>query len=99
MARLASGLSDTQLDRVTSVIAVSLGLAIAFATSLLAFIAHLEPRAPGRESRLARGLRAMIAARRKTIRRLRETVRTEYRDRFIHVPTDPISGRILDVRS
>ena len=96
MARLASGLSDQALDRVKSVVAVSLGAAIAFATSLLAFLAHLEPRVPGRGSKLARAVRAMIAARRKTLRRLRETVRTEYRDRLVHIPVDPVSGRILD---
>jgi hypothetical protein len=96
MARLAAGLTDTQLDRVKSIVAVSLGFAIAFSTSLLAFLAHVETGAAARESKLARGLRALIAARRKTIRRVRETVRTEYRDRFIHVPVDRTTGLVLD---
>jgi hypothetical protein len=38
----------------------------------------------------------MFAARRKTIRRLRETVRVEYRDRFIHIPVDRVTGLVLD---
>jgi hypothetical protein len=38
----------------------------------------------------------MIAARRKTLRRFRE--RIEYRDRvrFIYVPCDPATGKVLD---
>jgi hypothetical protein len=40
----------------------------------------------------------MVAARRKTIRRLQETVRTEFKDRvrFIYVPCDPKTGKVLD---
>jgi hypothetical protein len=95
MARLAEGLTDQQLDRVKSLVAVSLGFALAFATSLMAFIAHLTPRSD-RPGKLVLALRRMIAARRKTLRRMRETVRVEYRDRFIHVPVDPVSGRVLD---
>ena len=54
--------------------------------------------AGGPPSKLARALRAMAAARRKTLRRIRETIRTEYRDRttFIHVPVDHATGRVID---
>jgi hypothetical protein len=64
-----------------------------YGTSLLAFLAHLEPRVSGRESKLARAIRAMGAARRKTIRRL-ETIRVETCDRVIvkWIPFDPKSG-------
>ena len=95
MAKLAAGLTDTQLDRVRSVVAVSLGFAVAFTTSLLAFLAHLEPRIPGRESKLARAVRAMVAARRKTLRRITPTIEVRYRDRLIHVPVDAL-GRVLN---
>ena len=73
MARLVSGLSDATIDRVKSIVAVSLGFAVAFTTSLLAFLAHLQPRSEA-PSKLARAIRAMVAAKRKTIRRLKETV-------------------------
>ena len=96
MAKLAAGLTDTQLDRVRSVVAVSLGFAVAFTTSLLAFLAHLEPRIPGRESKLARAVRAMVAARRKTIRRLKETVAYRDRVKLVYVPCDPATGKVLD---
>lgn len=100
MAQLAAGLTDTQLDRVKSVVAVSLGFAVAFTTSLLAFLAHLEPRIPGRESKLARAIRAMVAARRKKLRRIEPTIEYRYRDRVLHVPVDAL-GRVLnpDARS
>jgi hypothetical protein len=76
------------------------GLAIAFATLSMAVsvIAHLTPRSAKQPGKLSRALRAMFAARRKTLRRVRETVRTEYRDRttFIHVPVDVATGRVID---
>jgi hypothetical protein len=74
-------------------------LAIAFATLSMAvsMVAHAKLRSD-QPSKLARALRAMLAARRKTLRRIRETVRTEYRDRttFIHVPVDVATGKIVD---
>jgi hypothetical protein len=90
MARLAEGLTDQQLDWVKSMVAVSLGFALAFATSLMAFIAHLEPRRD-RPGKLVLALRRMIAARRRKIR-------VEFRDRvkFVHVPVDKVTGLVLD---
>jgi hypothetical protein len=43
-------------------------------------------------------LPASLAARRKTLRRIRETVRVEYRDRvkLVYVPCDPKTGKVLD---
>ncbi len=73
-----------------------LSAAIVSAGTLVAgLISSLADRS-SRPSKLSMALRRMIAARRKTLRRLKETVRTEYRDRLIHVPVDPVSGRVLD---
>jgi hypothetical protein len=91
MARLVSGLSDATIDRVKSVVAVSLGFAVAFTTSLLAFLAHLQPRSE-RGGKLARAIRAMVAARRKKIRRLTETIKFQDRVIIRWVPFDPKSG-------
>jgi hypothetical protein len=91
-------LSDASFERFKGWVAVSLGAATAFTTALLAFLAHTQTRDPAAESRLARALRAMLAARRKTLRRLKETVRVETKERvrFVYVPTDPATGRVLD---
>jgi hypothetical protein len=51
-----------------------------------------------RPSKLSLALRRLIAARRKTIRRIEEKVRTEVRERvrMIYVPVDVATGRIID---
>jgi hypothetical protein len=97
MARLVVGLSDTELNRVRSLVAVSLGFAIAVATSLMAYLAHLEPRGT-RPSKLACALRATMAATRKRLRRIEPTIVTQFRDRtvYVHVPVSP-DGVVLDV--
>jgi hypothetical protein len=75
----------------------ALAISISTATMLAAFVSNL-PRWDGKPSKIARALRAMLAARRKTLRRIKETVRTEFRDRvrFIYVPCDPATGKVLD---
>jgi hypothetical protein len=90
-------LDDARFQSFARVAIGVLAIAVSTATMLAAFISSMPPW-DGKESRLARALRAMIAARRKTLRRIRETVRVEYRDRvkFIYVPTDPATGRVLD---
>jgi hypothetical protein len=77
---------------------IGLSVATALTTATAAVIASLPERGQAQPSKLARAIRAMVAARRKTLRRIRETVRTEYRDRtvYLHVPTDPATGRVLD---
>ena len=92
MARLVSGLSDATIDRVKSIIAVSLGFAVAF-TSLLAFLARLQPRGE-RSSKLSRVFRAWLARRRRPIYRdVPGPVRL--RDRVVHIPVDKL-GRVLN---
>jgi hypothetical protein len=76
-----------------------LGLAAAGALgTLLAGLVSVLPERGEKPSKLAGAIRAMVAARRKTLRRIHETVRIEQRDRvkFIYVPTDPATGRVLD---
>jgi hypothetical protein len=89
------GLTIEQFEQVKHWAVIALATATALATALAAVISSLPDRSD-KPGKLSLALRRMIAARRKTIRRLRETVRTEYRDRFIHVPVDPVSGRVLD---
>jgi hypothetical protein len=88
-------LASEQFEQVKHWAVIALSIATALATALAAVISSLPERSE-KPSKLSLALRRMIAARRKTLRRLRETVRTEYRDRFIHVPVDPVSGRVLD---
>ena len=90
-------LSSESFAAVVHYAVVAIAIAMASSTALAAIIASLLER-DGRSGKLAMALRRMIAARRKTLRRLKETVRTEYRDRtiFRYVPTDPVSGRVLD---
>jgi hypothetical protein len=104
MHRLAASLFGVRVSNLTEDqfglmkrIAV-IGLAGTFATlsMLVSLVVHLEPKSDARPSKLSRAFRAMIAARRKKLRRVEERVRTEFRDKFIYVPTDPVSGRVLD---
>ena len=73
-------------------------LAIGFATLSMAvsIVVHARLRSEG-SSKLAAPW-AMIAARRKTLRRIRETVRTEFKDRvkIIYIPVDVATGKIID---
>jgi hypothetical protein len=62
-------------------------------------IASLPERGQGEPSKLAKGFRAMLAARRKTLRRIE--ARTVVVDRIVrvHVPTHPDTGMPLDRRA
>jgi hypothetical protein len=90
-------LSDGQFQAFARVAIGALAISISIATMLAAFVSNL-PRWDGKPSKLERALRAMPAARRKTLRRIKEAVRTEFRDRvrFIYVPCDPATGKVLD---
>jgi hypothetical protein len=76
---------------------VTLSLAALMAGGTLAagLISALPDRDARKPSKLARALRAMFAARRRSLRRITETVRTEYRDRLVAVPVDKL-GRVLN---
>jgi hypothetical protein len=83
-------------ESVRRVAILSLAAIVSAGTLIAGLISSLPDRGSTRPSKLAMALRRMIAARRKTIRRLRETVRVEYRDRLVYLPTDPVTGRVLD---
>jgi hypothetical protein len=55
------------------------------------------PERGTRQGKLARAIRATLAARRKKLRRVEATVVTEIRDRVIYryVPCDPASGKAI----
>lgn len=88
-------LTSEQFEAVKHWAVIALATATALATALAAIIASLPERGL-KPSKLSLALRRMIAARRKTLRRILE--RTEYRDRvkFVYVPCDPASGKVLD---
>jgi len=90
-------LSLEQFESVKHWAVVALSVATALTTALAAIISALPERG-GKPSKLSLALRRMIAARRKTLRRLKETVRIEYRDRvrILYVPCDPATGKVLD---
>jgi hypothetical protein len=91
-------LTSEQFESVKHWAVIALATATALATALAAVISALPERG-SRPGKLVRANRAMVAARRKTIRRLTETVRVETRDRVIvkWIPFDPKSGlRIKD---
>ena len=77
---------------------VTLSLATLMAVGTLAagLISALPERGERRPSKLSLALRKMIAARRKTLRRIKE--RVEFRDRvkIVHVPVDRATGLVLD---
>jgi hypothetical protein len=91
-------LSDAQFQAFARVAIGALAISISTATMLAAFVSNL-PKWDGKESRLARAFRAMIAARRKTLRRIE--ARTVVVDRIVrvHVPTHPDTGMPLDRRT
>jgi hypothetical protein len=89
-------LSDSQFQAFARVAIGAQAISISTATMLAAFVSNL-PRWDGKPSRLARALRAMLAATRKRLRRVEPTIVTQFRDRtvFVHVPVSP-DGVVLD---
>jgi len=92
-----SEVTPAQFSRVKAFVTATLAIGFATLSMAVSVVVHAKLRSEG-DGKLARAIRAMVAARRKTLRRIRETVRVETRDRtiFRYVPTDPVSGRVLD---
>ena len=90
-------LTSEQFETVKHWAVIALSGATALATALAAIIASL-PERDGRRGKLLLALRRMIAARRKTLRRLEETVRVEVRDRvkLVYVPVHADTGLPVD---
>jgi hypothetical protein len=103
MSRLAAAIFRTDTANLTAedyqafrrFVTLSLAGLMAGGTLAAGLISALPERGT-RQGKLARAIRAMVAARRKRLRRIEPTI--EYRDRtiFRYVPTDPVSGRVLD---
>lgn len=90
-------LSSEQFEQVKHYAVIALAAATAFSTALVAIISSLPDR--GRSNgKLARAIRARLAAKRKTLRRIGGIIRTEYQDRtkVIYVPVDVATGKVLD---
>ena len=85
-----------QFESVKHWAVIALSVATALATALAAVIASLPERG-GRQSKFSLALRRMIAARRRTLRRIDDQTRVEWRDRprFIYVPVDE-AGRVIN---
>jgi hypothetical protein len=90
-------LTSEEFEQVKHWAILALAAATAFVTSLVAFISSMPERGQGR-SKLARALRARLAAKRKTLRRINERVVTEIKERtkVVYVPVDVASGKVLD---
>jgi hypothetical protein len=91
----ASAVTEAQFATVKKFVTGTLAIAFATLSMLVSIVVHAQLR-DGKPSKLSLAVRRMIAARRKTLRRIRE--RIEYRDRvkFIYVPCDPRTGKVLD---
>ena len=75
---------------------VTLSLATLMAVGTLAAgLISALPERGDKPSKLARAIRAMVAARRKRLRHIEPTIEYRYRDRVLHVPVDTL-GRVLD---
>jgi hypothetical protein len=102
MTRLAASLFRTDTANLKAedyqwlrrTVSVSVGAILAFGTLAAGLISALPERSD-KPGKLSRAIRAMVAARRKRLRRIQE--RVEYRDRvkFVHVPVD-VLGRVLN---
>ena len=88
-------LTPEQFEQVKHYAVMALAISTAITSALVAFVSSLPERGSGK---LAKAMRAMFAARRKTIRRINERVVTEFRDRtkVVYVPVDIATGKVLD---
>jgi hypothetical protein len=77
-------------------VAVSVGAVLAFATLAAGLISALPERGTRSPSKLARAIRAMVAARRKKLRRIKERVEFKDRIRVVHIPVDRATGLVVD---
>jgi hypothetical protein len=90
-------LTSEEFEAVKHYAVIALAAATAFVTALAAVISSLPERTAEGESKLGRALRKTLAARRKTLRRIKERVVTEVKERtkIVYVPVDA-TGAILD---
>jgi hypothetical protein len=91
-----SEVTPAQFARVKAFVTATLAIGFATLSMAVSIVVHAKLRSEA-PSKLARALRAMIAARRKTLRRISDQTRVEWRDRprFVYVPTDD-QGRVIN---
>lgn len=89
-------LSSEQFEQVKHWAVVALAFAVAFTTTLAAVISSMPER--GKGGKLSRMIRARLAAKSKTLRRINERVVTEVKQqtKLVYVPVDVATGKILD---
>lgn len=89
-------LTEGQYEQFSRWCMIAIAASVSTVTMFAAFISNLPTR-DGRGGRLARAIRARLAAKRKTLRRLVTDTVTVYRDRvkYVHVPVDAATGTIL----
>jgi hypothetical protein len=90
-------LTSEQFEVVKHYAVMALAFATAFVTSMAAIISSMPERGQG-ASKLVRALRALMAAKRKTLRRINERVVTQVKERtkLVYVPVDVATGKVLD---
>jgi hypothetical protein len=90
-------LTSEEFEHVKHWAVIALSAAVAFSTSMVAVIASMPERGQN-NGKLARAIRARLAAKRKTLRRITGIVRTEFKDRtkVVYVPVDVATGKVLD---
>ena len=94
-----SDVTSTQFARVKGFVTATLAIGFATLSMAVSIVVHARLRSEG-STKLARAVRAMLAAGRKRLRRIEPTIEYRYRDRVLHVPVDEL-GRVLnpDARS
>jgi hypothetical protein len=90
-------LSSEQFEQVKHWAVIALATATALTTAMAAIISSLPERGET-NGKLARAMRSMFLARRKTLRRFNERVVTEFKERtkLVYVPVDVATGKVLD---
>jgi hypothetical protein len=89
-----SEVTPAQFARVKAFVTATLAIGFATLSMAVSIVVHAKLRSEG-DGKLARAIRAMVAATRKRLRRIEPTIEYRYRDRVLHVPVDTL-GRVLD---
>jgi hypothetical protein len=91
-----ANLTDAQYEKFARICMIAIAASVSFVTMISAFISNL-PTKDGRSGKLVNAIRAQLAAKRKTLRKLVPTIVTQFKERvrYVHVPVDAATGTIL----
>ena len=91
-----SDLTEHQFGKVKRFAIIGLAGTFATLSMLASVVVHSQPRSEAPD-KLSRAIRAMVAARRKKLRRVEATTVTQIRERVVYryVPCDPESGKAI----